>query len=366
VVSFPNTIAQGIEATMETVPGRRPTIIDVAKRAGVSKSTAARVLAGAPNISDSAREQVLRAADALGYTRNALAVSMRSGRSGMLGLVLPDIANPFWGEVARGAQDRAAEAGTSILIFSSDWCAQKEAMHLRTLMRARVDGAIVSSISDDLGDLDRFGLPCILIGSSAERFTDSCSVGSDVAQGVRLGMEHLRSMGHQRPALIVGQQTRRLARARFLRAVHEHCVEHDIDPVVLPVESADYTVEGGRLAMQRLLAHKCGHLCVFAANDLMAIGAMSAVREAGLRCPDDVSILGFDGIQAGAFAWPGLTTIEKPARQIGAQAVAWLLDGSTAAIPGARAELPCRLIERGSLANLCSVHKLSRADREVV
>jgi LacI family transcriptional regulator len=107
-------------------------------------------------------------------------------------------------------------------------------------------------------------------------------------------------------------------------------------------------------------------LCVFAANDLMAIGAMSAVREAGLRCPDDVSILGFDGIQAGAFAWPGLTTIEKPARQIGAQAVAWLLDGSTAAIPGARAELPCRLIERGSLANLCSVHKLSRADREVV
>ena len=105
---------------METVSGHRPTIIDVAKRAGVSKSTAARALAGAPNISDSAREEVLRAADALGYTRNALAVSMRSGRSGMLGLVLPDIANPFWGEVARGAQDRAADADTSILIFSSN------------------------------------------------------------------------------------------------------------------------------------------------------------------------------------------------------------------------------------------------------
>jgi LacI family transcriptional regulator len=339
---------------METIPGRRPTIIDVAKRAGVSKSTAARALAGAASISDAAREQVLRAADALGYTRNALAVSMRSGRSGMLGLVLPDIANPFWGEVARGAQDRAADSGASILIFSSDWSAQKEAMHLSTLMRARVDGAIVSSVADDLGDLDRFGLPCILIGSSADRFPGSCSVGSDIAQGVRLGMDYLRAMGHERPALIVGQPTRRFARARFLRAVHEHCLEHDIDPAVLTVEGADYTVEGGRLAMQRLLTHKRGHLCVFAANDLMALGAMSAVRNAGLRCPEDVSILGFDGIQAGEFAWPGLTTIEKPARAIGAQAVTWLLDANIEASQGARVQLPCRLIERGSLANVCS------------
>lgn len=340
---------------METISGRRPTIIDVAKRARVSKSTAARALAGAPNISDSAREQVLHAAEALGYTRNALAVSMRSGRSGMLGLVLPDIANPFWGEVARGAQDRAADADTSILIFSSNWSAQKEVMHVNTLMRARVDGAIVNTVTDDLGDLDRFGLPCVLIGSSAERFPDSCSVGSDIAQGVRLGMDHLRSMGHERPALIVGQHTRRLARARFLRAVHEHCVEHDIDPVTLPVEHADYTVEGGRLAMQRLLTGKHGHLCVFAANDLMALGAMSAVRDAGMRCPEDVSVLGFDGIQAGAFAWPGLTTIEKPARQIGVQAVAWLLDEESGPTPGARLHLPCRLIERGSLANLRNV-----------
>jgi LacI family transcriptional regulator len=182
---------------------------------------------------------------------------------------------------------------------------------------------------------------------------------------VRLGMDYLHSMGHERPALIVGQNKRRLARARFLRAVHEHCVDHDVDPILLPVESADYTVEGGRLAMQRLLTRKRGHLCVFAANDLMALGAMSAVRDAGLRCPEDVSILGFDGIQAGAFAWPGLTTIEKPARQIGAQAVTWLLDGNIVAIPGGRVQLPCRLIERGSLANLCSA-PARRADQGVV
>ncbi|MEM5426293.1 MULTISPECIES: LacI family DNA-binding transcriptional regulator [Paraburkholderia] len=337
---------------MESLNGRRPTVIDVAKRAGVSKSTAARVLSDAPNISASAREQVLLAAKALGYTRNELAVSMRSGRSGMLGLVLPDIANPFWGEVARGAQDRAADAGVSILIFSSNWSAEKERMHLSTMMQARVDGAIINPVADELGDLERFGLPCIMIGSSAERFPDSASIGSDIAQGVALGMDYLRSQGHLRPALIVGQRTR-LARARFLRAVHEHCIKHDIDPVTLPVEDADYTTEGGALAMRRLLErHEGGHLCVFAANDLMALGAMGAVRETGLHCPQDVSILGFDGIQAGAFAWPGLTTIEKPARQIGAEAVAQLLKRDVEAAQGSRIYLPCTLTERGSIADL--------------
>src|SRR5690606_10271967 len=119
---------------------RRPTIIDVARRAGVSKSTVARVLGGSSNISDDARERVMKAVKATGYERNHLAVGMRSGRSGMLGLVIPDIANPFWAEVARGAQDRAAEEGISILVFSSDWDHDKEARHLRALRQARVDG----------------------------------------------------------------------------------------------------------------------------------------------------------------------------------------------------------------------------------
>src|SRR5687767_10210541 len=96
---------------------RRQTIVDVAQRAGVSKSTAARALSNAPEISDATRSKVLEAARQLGYERNHLAVGMRSGRSGMLGLVIPDIANPFWAEVARGAQDRAADAGASLLVF---------------------------------------------------------------------------------------------------------------------------------------------------------------------------------------------------------------------------------------------------------
>lgn len=330
----------------------RPTIIDVAESAGVSKSTAARALAGSSNITDETRERVIKAAAAVGYERNHLAAGMRSGRSGMLGLVIPDIANPFWAEVARGAQDRAAKSGASLLVFSSDWDPEVEARHLGALRRARVDGAIINPVADNFDDLDRFGLPFVFIGSSAERFNEVSSVGSDIAQAVRLGMDCLVSKGHLAPKLIVGPRSR-LARARFLRAVHDHCVERDFDPGVLTLEDGEYTVEGGRMAMRRML-EKGFELpgAVFAANDMMALGAMMALREAGLSCPDDVSILGFDGIPSGEFAWPGLTTIAKPGRGIGERAVESLFDEIDHKPVHQHMYLPCRLIERGSLADL--------------
>ena len=331
---------------------RRPTIIDVAERAGVSKSTAARALTGSSNITAETRERVVKAAAAVGYERNHLAVGMRSGRTGMLGLVIPDITNPFWADVARGAQDQAARAGASLLVFSSDWDPDAEATHLRTLRRARVDGVIVNPVSDSFDDLDRFGLPCVFIGSSAERFHDVSSVGSDIAQAVQLGLDHLVANGHNAPALILGPKSR-LARARFLRAVHEHCVARDVDPAVLRIEEGEYTVEGGREAMRRLLeTPRVGHLAVFAANDMMALGAMMAVRDAGLDCPRDVSILGFDGIPSGEFAWPGLTTVAKPGRDIGERALDCLFNEIDHKPDHRRIYMPCRLIERGSLANL--------------
>ena len=340
--------------------GRRPTIIDVALRAAVSKSTAARALAGSTNIAEETRARVLEAAAATGYERNHLAVGMRSGRSNMLALVIPDIANPFWAEVARGAQDRAAESGASLLVFSSDWDLAREASHFRALRQARVDGAIINPVADTVDDLDRFGLPMVLIGSSAERFPQTSSVGSDIAQAVRLGMDHLVASGHRAPALILGPRSR-FARATFVRAVDEHCRSRNLDPANLMSADGEYTVEGGRAAMSVLLKQpRLFPLAVFAANDLMALGAMLAVREAGLNCPDDVSILGFDGIPAGEFAWPGLTTIEKPGRKIGRSAVAALFDEIDGRPEHGRVLLACRLVERGSVADLASPLRQTR------
>lgn len=335
-----------------TGDGKPLTIVDVARLAGVSKSTVARALAGDRDISEATREAVLKVARTAGYERNRLAVGMRSGRSGLLGLVIPDIANPFWAEVARGAQDRAQDAGSSLMIFSSDWQHDLEAQHLRTLRQARVDGTIINPVADSFDDLHRFGLPFVMIGSSAERFPETSSVGSDIAHGVRLGLDYLVEKGHQRPWLLLGPRWR-IARARFLRTVHDHCVERDIDPASLPTEEGEYTVEGGRQAMLRILEQDRGkHISVFAANDLMAIGCMLAMREAGRSCPEDVSILGFDGIPAGAFAWPGLTTIEKPARALGRRSVECLLDELEGPADHGRIYLPCRLVERGSVRDL--------------
>jgi LacI family transcriptional regulator len=133
--------------------------------------------------------------------------------------------------------------------------------------------------------------------------------------------------------------------------VHDACVERDLDPATLVTEDGDYTVEGGHAAMLRILERPVrGRIAVFAANDLMALGAMMAVRDAGLECPDDVSLLGFDGVPAGAFCGPGLTTVEKPARALGRRASEELLSVIAGqAGPPTRIYLPSRLIERGSV-----------------
>jgi LacI family transcriptional regulator len=335
-------------------PYKRATIIDVAQSAGVSKSTVTRVLEGKSYVSESARARVLNAIKEMGYERNSLAASMRSGRSGLLAIVIPDISNPFWAEVTRGAQDRAISEGYSLLVFSSDWDTQKEAAHLQAIRQARVDGAIINPVADNFDAHFFSALPMVFIGSSAERFPQTSSVGSDIHQGIMLGLDTLQIKGHGLPAFILGPASR-LARTRFLRVVEEYCQQHDIDPTQAIIEDGDYTVEGGQRAMKRLLTREKStnaHLAVFAANDLMALGAMMASREAGLCCGKNVSVMGFDGIPAGAFSLPGLTTIQKPSRQIGRCAMESLVNEIAGRTECRHIHLPCELIDRGSVADL--------------
>lgn len=335
-------------------PNKRATIIDVAQRAGVSKSTVTRVLEGTSYVSESARARVQKAIEEMGYERNSLAASMRSGRSGLLAIVIPDISNPFWAEVTRGAQDRAIKEGFSLLVFSSDWDVKKEAAHLLAIRQARVDGAIINPVADNFDAHFFSALPTVFIGSSAERFPQTSSVGSDIHQGIMLGLDTLQHKGHALPAFILGPASR-LARARFLQVVGDYCQQHNIDPTQRVIEDGDYTVEGGQRAMNRLLAQQKNtraHLAVFVANDLMALGAIMATREAGLQCGKDVSVLGFDGIPAGAFSLPGLTTIQKPSRQIGESAMESLLNEIAGRAERQHIHLPCELIDRGSVADL--------------
>lgn len=319
------------------------------------------MLSGAPNVTAEAREKVMEAARRLAYEGNNLAQGLRSGRTDMLGLVVPDIANPYWAEVARGAQDCAAQNGASLLVFSSDWNIEREAEHLVALRRARVEGVLINPISDNVDEMRRSGLPVVLIGSIADRFPEMAAVTSDIAQGVHLGLDHLISKGHSRPAFIVGTRYR-LARVRFMRAVHDHFVARDMDPGDVEIAEGAFTFETGYQAMQQLLEKRRGHLSVFAANDLMALGALMAVGEAGLRCPEEVSILGFDGIPAGAFAFPGLTSVSKTGRAVGIASIRVLIS-EIADRSGAREVLPCELVERRSIADHSQPQKLLRVAR---
>ncbi|WP_299952039.1 LacI family DNA-binding transcriptional regulator [uncultured Ruegeria sp.] len=333
---------------------RRPTIIDVAKQAGVSKSTVARVMSGGQHVSARVVELVESAAKEIGYQKNNLAVSMRSGRSGLIGIVVPDISNPFWAEVARGAQDAAASTNSSLLIFSSDWKSERERKHLQALVNTRVDGFVLNRISDssDGRDLELLGAPSLLLGTTADLFPEKSSVGSDITQGVGVALDYLTAHGHELPKLILGSE-RRLARAKFITAVNEYYINRDVDPTRIPTEDGAYTVDGGRAAMARLLkTHAGGHLTIFAANDLMALGAILEARSQGLNCPRDVSVMGFDGIPAGEFCDPPLTTVGKPAKEIGRQSILSLqrlIDGDAAV---AKLRLACELVERGSVLNL--------------
>lgn len=322
------------------------TIVDIAMLTGVSKSTVSRVLSGAENVSDAAREKVEAAVRSSGFRRNDLARSLRSGRSGMVGLLIPDVANPFWADVARGAQDAASEEGSSVLIFNSDWDALREQRHLQALMQAQVDGAIVNPVRDGSDALARFDVPLVLIGSSSERYPRLSSVGSDIAQGVRLGLERLARAGLGPPALILGEPGR-AARGRFLAAVAEACRSLGWSEEDLRMIDADYTVAGGRAAATRLLADR--PRAIFAANDLMALGALLAVRGAGLACPGDVAVLGLDGIPATEVSAPPLTTVAKPAREIGHRAFRLLAERIAGDASVAHVTLPCTLIERESL-----------------
>lgn len=347
-----------------THSGRRPTIIDVAKRAGVSKSTVARVMGGGKDVSEWAAEAVRIAAEELGYQRNNLAVSMRSGRSGLIGIVVPDISNPFWAEVVRGAQDAAIAARSSLLIFSSDWSAERESIHLQALVQARVDGCVINPITDDAAalDLQALGCPVVLVGTTADLYPGRPSVGSDIDHGVSTALEYLSGKGHGLPKLITGPR-RRLARAKFITAVNRYFIGRDIDPTEIEIVDGGYTVEGGKTAMAQLLQNfrKGEHLTVFAANDLMALGAILKIREVGLHCPGDVSVMGFDGIPSGEFCAPALSTIAKPARRIGEEALAMLGEAEGKTGSPTKRRLPCRLVERESVRDFTTVAKLTRA-----
>ena len=303
---------------------RRPTIIDVAKYAGVSKSTVSRVISGG-SAGEETRRLVETAIVELGYEHNAVASSMRTNRTNTVMLAIPDITNPFWPDVARGVQDIMDEAGYAVVFANSDWRGDREKMFLQLAHRNRFDGILINPVQVSNTELKQTGIPTVLIGSR-EDYTDFDVVGSDSYDGTQLALEHLFSAGHRRIGMLRGLRTRprreRSRYASYLDFLKKHQLPFD---ETLTVEYP-FDQQGGFEAAKVLLCLPQPPTAILAANDVLALGAIKAAHEMGLNVPKDLSIIGQDDIFAAATTVPALTTIAKPKYRIGQKAAEFLLD----------------------------------------
>ena len=328
---------------------KRPTIIDVAKHAGVSKTTVSRVVRGEEGrVAEETRDKVVESIDELGYVHNALARGMRTNRTFTISLIIPDITNPFWPEVARGVQDALSDEGYTVLMGNSDWDLRREQDFLNSAQRSLVDGILINPTSVTNEDLLNLQIPTVILGLGSE-FPDFDIIGSDSRSGSELGMEHLFELGHQRIGLINGL-SRRSSRSSRLDAYYKSFQERGLPIDTELIINVPYGQEYGYRGMMQLLNLPDRPTAVFAANDILAIGALQAIYHAGLRVPDDISLLGMDDIYPVSITMPPLTTIAKQKYKTGRKAVELLLNRIER---DERSEikkiaLPCHLQKRGS------------------
>lgn len=316
------------------------TMKDVAQRAGVSPSTVSHVINETRFVSQQLRDRVLRAMRELNYQPSAVARSLRTKKTQVVALVIPDITNPYFPEVARGVQDVAEENKYSVILCNTDRVRGRELRFLKALRGQWVDGLILNPsevTSGDLQDLQDAQIPVVLIGSQIDH-PDLDVVMVDNVQGAYDAVSHLIDLGHRRIGLVGGQRAASSGEQRFqgyIRALADHDIPVDEEIIT----EGRFTREGGYESMKRLLALQSPPTAVFASSDVMAIGALMAIQEQGLQVPNDVSLVGFDDIAEASTTTPRLTTVSQPKYQTGEVAAQLLFDRVEGASPGERQKI---------------------------
>jgi DNA-binding LacI/PurR family transcriptional regulator len=334
------------------MPGSQPRSItthDVARRAGVSQATVSMVMGNNPRarVAVATRERVLRAAEELGYRPNLLARGLVRGRSYAIGMVVPDLSNPFFLDVVTGAQRVAAETGYAVL--AADTRDASVARQVELLRGRQVDGVILEGLGASSIPADALGgAAVVLVDEPPDRWP---GVASDALGAGRLAAQHLIGLGHREIAFI-GPATDvhgfRMRERGFFQALREAGIGLSSERL----RRAAPTLGGGQVAMRALLSLRSRPTAVFCANDLLGVGAQKACLSAGIAVPTGMSIVGCDDVEIARVVTPELTTIAVPARELGARAMRLLLrklDDPTHVPPGHRA-LPVRLVVRGSTA----------------
>lgn len=331
---------------------RRPTMKDVAKRAGVSLSTVSYVLNGTGPVAAERRERILKACKELDYTQNDAARRLRSHVVSTIGLVVPDLANQYFAFVAEGVERAASERDVLVVLCAPEAEGIKDSVNARLLRSQRLDGVVYlagnRSAVQPLLDLTKVG-PVVLVDEQIPGF-DLPSVVADNRRGAREVAEEVIAAGHRRVGIVGGPTGLWTARER-LAGYRQALRAAGLDPKTVPVLTGDYRQESGMAIAEDLLTRPLSRrpTALLCANDLMAIGALEFCRGAGLAVPGEVSIVGFDDLPVSSVVQPRLTTVRQPARDMGYRAAEMLLDLIEGLGSGDRELFPVTLQRRESV-----------------
>ena len=308
------------------------TLMDVARKAGVSPSTVSRILNGTARVSEDKRLAVLAAIAQMNFAPNQMAQGLKKGRSNTIGIVVQDISSPFFDETLRGVDDGLKHTGYASVIVSGHWNADEEADRIRLLLARKVDGIILlSGRMSDQTVLNFSSQRPIVSTGRALHTRSALGFKLDNEAGAHMAVHHLIELGHRKIAFISGPSNNIDAAERlagYTRALNEAGIAFDPQLVV----EGNYHEASGMLAMNHLFDSQQQFSAVFAANDLSAYGARLALYRKGIRVPDDISLVGFDDLPGSSFTTPPLTTIRQPLYDIGriaTHALLRLINGET-------------------------------------
>jgi LacI family transcriptional regulator len=328
----------------------RVTLVQVAKLAGVSPTTVSHVLSGKRWVAESTQETVREVIRQLGYRPNNVARSLRTRRSKMVAVVVPDITNTFYAVLTRGLADAVDVAGYGTYVCNTDGIPEREDAFLADVVDRGVDGVVMAAgnVTGDVGaGPGGLGVPAVRIGGAPDDDPHVDLVAPDDEIGSHAAVCHLVGRGSRRIAIIEGPHATGSTRDDgYRRALAESGIPVDPDLMV----RGDWTRPGGRKAMHALMALADRPDAVFCANDLTAIGAIDAAHELGLAVPGDVAVVGFDDVDAATIVSPPLTTVRNPAYETGYTAGELLLSRITGDYTGEgrTVVLPCPLVVRAS------------------
>lgn len=308
------------------------TIKDVARHCNVSVTTVSRVINGKnEGVGDDTRRFILETIEMLGYKPNVIARSMVTKKTNTVAIVLPDICNPFFPELARGAEDYCNSTGYSLFLCNSDGITQKEVEYVKCLKNQYVDGIMFTTqntveYADFFSEFHKENYPFVLIERYVDEKIAPLQVRVDNYGGVRKAVIHLYDNGHRNIAMIAGPTSTTNAVHR-LKAYQDTIKELGLEFDESLIVYGDYKVKSGYSAAKALVQNRrYDFTAIIASNDLLAFGVCDAIRDSGLSVPDDISVIGFDDISLSRLYSPKLSTVRIPSFQMGALAAEMLID----------------------------------------